>query len=66
MAENQNPETKPIVTTVEAPEPWKRVVKVEITRDHFEKEYTSRLKKAAKGHKKTFAGPAKADEAYHG
>lgn len=41
-----------ISTTVEAPESWKRVVKVEIDRERFDKEYDSRLKKAAKSHQK--------------
>ena len=41
-----------ISTTVEAPESWKRVVKVEIDRTRFDKEYDSRLKKAAKSHQK--------------
>ncbi|MBU8871519.1 MAG: trigger factor [Gemmatimonadales bacterium] len=54
MVENQNtePQPKPIATTLEAPEPWKRVVKVEISRAHFDKEYATRLKKAVKGHQK--------------
>ena len=48
--ENENTETKPIATSVEIPEPWKRVVKVEISRTHFDKEYANRLKSAVKGH----------------
>lgn len=43
-------QAKPIATNVEAPEPWKRIVKVEVSRAHFDKEYTTRLKKAIKGH----------------
>ena len=50
MVENQNTEPKPIITTLESPEPWKRIVKVEISQAHFDKEYATRLKKAVKGH----------------
>ncbi len=41
-----------IKTIVESPEPWQRVVKVEIERPVFDKAYTQRLKKAAKSHQK--------------
>ena len=37
-----------IKTTLETPESWKRVVKVEISREFFDKEYAGRLKKAVK------------------
>ncbi len=42
----------PIQTTLEAPESWKRVVKIEVDRTLFDKEYAGRLKKAAKSHQK--------------
>ncbi len=42
-------EKKPIATTLESPEAWQRIVKVEISREHFDQEYTKRLKKAVKG-----------------
>ena len=43
---------RPIVTSVEAPEAWKRVVRAEVERAFFDKEYAGRLKKAAKSHHK--------------
>ncbi len=54
MAENeQNAGPQgPIVTSVESPESWKRVVKIEISREFFDKEFTARLKKAVKSHQK--------------
>jgi trigger factor len=48
--ESQAVVAKPITTLLESPEPWKRIVKVEISREHFDKEYAGRLKKAVKGH----------------
>lgn len=61
MAENQQhdqpeadrtPESgrAPIRTVVEAPETWRRVVKAEIDREAYDREYAERLKKAAKNH----------------
>jgi trigger factor len=52
MAEKSNPISDNIVTTVESPESWKRVISVEISRSFFDKEYRSRLKKAVKSHQK--------------
>jgi len=49
--ESKNPSAG-ISTSVEAPESWKRVVKVEIDRARFDKEYDIRLRKAAKSHQK--------------
>ncbi len=48
----QQPKKGPITTTVESPESWQRVVKIEIARDLFDKEYAQRLKKAAKSYQK--------------
>ena len=42
----------PILTTVETPESWRRVVKAEVSREAYDKEYASRLKKAVKSHQK--------------
>jgi FKBP-type peptidyl-prolyl cis-trans isomerase (trigger factor) len=50
MAETKPNFSEGITTTLECPEPWQRVIKVEITRDEYDKEYTRRLKKARKGH----------------
>ncbi|MDX2475412.1 MAG: trigger factor [Candidatus Krumholzibacteria bacterium] len=63
MAENQQNDTPevpdaaakpkgPITTTLESPETWKRIVKAEIAREHYDKEFANRLKKAVKGHQK--------------
>lgn len=41
-----------INTTIESPEPWQRVVKVEIPRTVFDQAYAQRLKKAVKSHQK--------------
>jgi trigger factor len=50
---DQNPaRATGIVTTLESPEPWQRVVKVELAREVYEKEYDGRLKRAVKGHQK--------------
>ncbi len=48
----QQPQKGPITTTVESPESWQRVVKIEVARDLFDKEYGQRLKKAAKSYQK--------------
>ena len=52
MAENQQNAPAPIRTAVEAPEAWQRVVKAEIDRGLYAKEYAERLKKAARNHVK--------------
>ncbi len=52
MSENQQQPAGPFRTTVEAPEPWQRVVKAEVDRSAFDKEYATRLKKAVRGHQK--------------
>ena len=52
MSENQQVSSSGITTQIESPEPWQRIIKVEITRDFFDKEYRSRLSKAVKGHSK--------------
>ncbi len=44
--------SRPIVTSVESPEPWKRVIRAEVDRAYYDKEYAGRLKKAAKSHQK--------------
>jgi trigger factor len=52
MAENEQSPPAPIRTVVEAPAAWKRVVKAEVDRELFDREYATRLKKAAKNHQK--------------
>ncbi len=52
MSESQTPRKSPITTTVESPESWQRVVKIEVDRELYEKEYAQRLKKAVKSHQK--------------
>ncbi len=52
MTDNHEKTPNPISTVIESPEPWKRVVKAQIDRSHFDQEYTNRLKKAAKSHQK--------------
>ncbi len=52
-----------IKTTVESPEPWQRVVKVEITRDVYDKAFATRLKKAVKSHQKPGFRKGKAPKA---
>ncbi|MCB1183993.1 trigger factor, partial [bacterium] len=54
MTENQtNPAPQgPFKTTLEAPESWKRVVKAEVSREYYDREYAARLKKAVKSHQK--------------
>ncbi len=48
MSQNQPSPTEGITTRIESPEPWQRVVKVEIARPVFDREYADRLKKAVK------------------
>jgi trigger factor len=52
MATNQQKFGDGISTQIESPEPWQRVVKVEISRETYDKEYGDRLKKAVKTHSK--------------
>ncbi len=52
MSENQQSLHDGITTRLESPEPWQRVIKVEISRDFFDREYNDRLKKAVKSHSK--------------
>jgi trigger factor len=52
-AENETPASdSPFRLVVEEPEVWKRVIKVEVDRDHFEKEYAARLRRAARNYTK--------------
>ena len=50
MSENQTGVDRPIITTVEAPEPCRRVIRAEVARSLYEREYADRLKKAARTH----------------
>ncbi len=52
MSESKPSFSDGITTTLETPESWKRVIKVEISREFFDKEYNGRLKKAVKSHQK--------------
>ena len=52
MSENNQQPRGPIRTTVEAPGPCVRVIKAEIDREVYDKEYAGRLRKAVKGHQK--------------
>ena len=52
MSETQQPKKSPIKTSVESPESWQRVVKIEVDRELFDKEFAQRLKKAAKSYQK--------------
>ena len=52
MAENPTSETEGMSTTITHPEPWLCVVKAEVAREVFDKEYAQRLKKAVRGHQK--------------
>jgi trigger factor len=50
---DQNPTPPgPFRTTVEAPEPWQRVIRAEVSRDYYDREYATRLKQAVKSHQK--------------
>ena len=42
----------PFQFTIEEPETWQRIVKVEIPRSYFDKQYAGRLSKAVKGHQR--------------
>lgn len=50
MSENQTGTDRPITTTVEAPEPCRRVIRAEVARAMYDREYADRLKKAARTH----------------
>ena len=52
MSESKPSFNEGIGTIIEAPESWKRVIKVEISREFFDREYNGRLKKAVKTHQK--------------
>lgn len=53
MSETQKQSEKgPITTSLESPESWQRVVKIEVDRELFDKEFAQRLKKAAKSYQK--------------
>ncbi|PID79091.1 trigger factor [bacterium DOLJORAL78_65_58] len=52
MSESPTPRKSPITTTVESPESWQRVVKIEADRELYDKVYAKRLKKAVKSHQK--------------
>jgi len=41
-----------IMTAIEAPESWRRIVRTEISRELYDKEFAGRLKKAIKSHQK--------------
>lgn len=50
MSESQTGADRPITTTVEAPEPCRRVIRAEVSRTLYDREYAARLKKAARTH----------------
>ena len=50
MSENQTGADRPIITTVESPEPCRRVIRAEVDRSLYEREYADRLRKAARTH----------------
>jgi trigger factor len=52
MSEQTQQPSGPIRTTVESPEPCLRVIKAEIDREMYDKEYAGRLRRAVKGHQK--------------
>lgn len=52
MSENPAGADRPITTTVEAPEPCRRVVRASVARALFDREYAERLKKAARSHQR--------------
>lgn len=52
MTESARPTPEGIATTVEAPEPWKRVIKAEVQRSAFDQAYAKLLQKAVKSHQK--------------
>lgn len=52
MSENPTGADRPIITTVESPEPCRRVVRAEVARSLYDREYADRLKKAARTHQR--------------
>jgi len=52
MTESVRPTPEGIATTVESPEPWKRVIKAEVQRSAFDQAYAKLLQKAVKSHQK--------------
>ncbi|MGD9547085.1 MAG: trigger factor [Candidatus Krumholzibacteriia bacterium] len=52
MTESARPTPEGIATTVESPEPWKRVIKAEVQRSAFDQAYAKLLQKAVKSHQK--------------
>lgn len=52
MSENPTGADRPITTTVESPEPCRRVIRAEVARALFDREYADRLKKAARSHQR--------------
>ncbi|MFH1841567.1 MAG: trigger factor family protein, partial [bacterium] len=49
-AENTPATSAPFSTSVDEPEQWKRVIKVEVSQAYFESEYGKRLQSAVKRH----------------
>lgn len=52
MSENPTGADRPIVTTVESPEPCRRVIRAQVARALYDREYADRLKKAARSHQR--------------
>ncbi|MBK8165841.1 MAG: trigger factor [bacterium] len=52
MSENPTGADRPIITTVESPEPCRRVIRAEVARSVYDREYADRLKKAARTHQR--------------
>lgn len=52
MSENQTGADRPISTTVESPEPCVRLIRAEVARGMYDREYADRLKKAARTHQR--------------
>lgn len=52
MSENPAGADRPITTTIEAPEPCRRVIRAQVARTLYEREYADRLKKAARAHQR--------------
>ncbi len=52
MSENPSGADRPITTSVEAPEPCRRVIRAQVARTLFDREYAERLKKAARAHQR--------------
>lgn len=50
MNDQKSEATSPYRIRVEAPEVWQRIIKVEVSRAHFDQQYAKRLHHAAKAH----------------